>query len=126
MSAQRAANVPPRITMTSSPGDVRLTTADSIAPVPDDATKTTSPCVSKSGLQPVSSFDRSSTICGDRWLNRGRSPASLTTSGTCMGPGKNKSGFLITAYKTPFKAKYDDNSYDDRLDCYIWPVHSGA
>src|SRR5690242_8578905 len=83
--------------MTSSPGEVKFTTADSIAPVPEDAKKITSPVVPKRGLQPASNLARSSVIWGERWLNNGRSPAARTGSGTCIGPGSNSNGLRINA-----------------------------
>ncbi len=87
ISSQRSPNLPARSTRTVSPADRVLTTAASIAPVPEDVNGITSWLVWKSRLSPARTSMKSASYSGVRWWIIGWAMASRTFEGTGVGPG---------------------------------------
>ncbi len=87
ISTQRSPNFPARITATASPAESVLTTAASIAPVPEHASGRTSAAVWKIFLSPARTSVNNASYCGVRWWIMGCAIARRTSLGTGVGPG---------------------------------------
>ena len=87
ISSQRSPNLPATTTATVSPAESVLTTAASIAPVPEQAKGSTSCDVWKSFLSPARTSRKSASYSGVRWWSIGCAIASSTSLGTGVGPG---------------------------------------
>ena len=94
-SSQRSPNLPQRITIASSPGDRRFTTAASIAPVPEAARTSTSLRVSSMSASAARTRANSVSNSGVRWWRMGRDRAWSTSGGIGVGPGARRWYFFI-------------------------------
>ena len=95
MSAQRSPNLPQRTTSTSSPGEQRLTTAASSAPVPEAARMMTSFRVPISSARPARTRPKSASNSGVRWWRIGWAIAWSTSGGIGVGPGASRWYFFM-------------------------------
>ena len=95
MSCHRSPNLPQRTTSTSSPGEQRLTTAASSAPVPDAARTMTSLRVPISSARPARTRAKSASNSGVRWWMIGRPMAWRTSGGIGVGPGARRWYFFM-------------------------------
>ena len=77
-------------TTTSSPGERRLVTEPSMAPVPEAASTSTSWPVPKSSRSPSCTSASISPNCGVRWWITGSAIAAITSGGTGVGPGASR------------------------------------
>ncbi len=95
ISSQRSPNFPARATTTVSPADSVLTSAASIAPVPEHASGITSVDVWNSRLSPSRTSTKSASYSGVRWWMIGCAMARRISLGTGVGPGAINMYFFI-------------------------------
>src|SRR5262245_15880153 len=96
-SAQRSANLPARTMATVSPGESVLTTAASIAPVPEHVRGITSCAVWKIRLSPARTSTKSASYSGVRWWMIVCAIAGSAWLGTGVGPGAMSCYFFMEA-----------------------------
>ena len=77
------------------PGGTVLTTAASIAPVPEAVRISTSFRVWKTSFRPATTSVITCLASAERWWITGRASSSSTSSGTIAGPGVINRGFRI-------------------------------
>src|SRR5262249_1794682 len=95
MPVQRSPNFPHWTTSTSSPGEQRLTTAASSAPVPEAARMMTSPRVPITSARPARTRSKSASKLGVRWWRIGWAIAWRTSGGIGGGPGARRGYFFM-------------------------------
>src|SRR5450756_711492 len=91
----RSPNLPLRAMITLSPEQKQLANADSIAPVPEHASSSTSFVVSKMYFSPSTASMSVAENSGVRWWIIGLACASRTSAGTGVGPGVIRYFFCI-------------------------------
>ena len=87
IACQRSPNSPCETASTRSPGESRLTIADSNAPVPDDVKTSTSFSVRNTSRSRSRARPKTSAKSGERWWSTGSASARSTSGGTEVGPG---------------------------------------
>ena len=83
----RSANLPDSSTIALPPRGTRLTTAASIAPVPELVSSSTSFSVAKTYFSPAKTSASRPRNSGVRWCVTCRAMLSRAASGTSVGPG---------------------------------------
>src|SRR3989304_6365416 len=92
---QRSPNLPPLTVRTFSPGERKLDTEPSIAPVPLEAIIRTSLCVWNNHFKPLLTSSMTGPKSGERWCTIGYAILRRVSGGTGVGPGANKYFFII-------------------------------
>ena len=98
-SARRTRPARPRATR--SPGERRLTIADSNAPVPDDVKTSTSLSVRKTWRSRSCARSKTDAKSGERWWRTGSDSARSTSGGTEVGPGVSSFCGRVTFLRLP-------------------------
>ena len=95
--AKRSPKEPMDTTSTRSPGDTKLLTAASMAPLPAPVRMSTSCLVRKTSFRPSVASANKLLNSGPRWLIIGLAKACSTSCGTGVGPGSIRSCFSFMA-----------------------------
>ena len=90
MFRQRSPNLPPTTQSALSPRFIVLTTAASMASVPEPVSISTGCLVWNSQRSPSAASVKMRAKSAVRWWTMGRAIASITRSGTGVGPGVSR------------------------------------
>ena len=97
IATQRSPNEPAETASTRSPGEQRLTIADSKPPVPEHVKRSTSDEVRWTSFSRPSTRAYTSRKSGARWWITCSASAASTSGGTGVGPGVNRYRFCAIA-----------------------------